>query len=191
MSRVRNAYRGHVPAARSQDLPQWLRAAFGAPNRVYEAGFGWVLGHRFLRLTHTGRRSGRQHHVVVEVVRYDRRTGEATVVSGFGPLADWYRNVTAGGPALVDFGRGPRPARHRVLSPTEAEQVYAAYERRNVLISPLVRWTLTALLGWRYDGSVAARRRMVGELPMLAFRPTANRVPDADRLSPAGPPRRR
>jgi deazaflavin-dependent oxidoreductase (nitroreductase family) len=129
-----------------------------------------------VRLTHTGRRTGRAHHVVVEVVRYDRISGEATVVSGFGAAADWYRNITAGGTAAVDFGRGARPASHRILAPDEAERVYAAYERRNVLIGPLVRWTLTLLLGWSYDGSEAARWRMVAELPMVAFRP-AGRAP--------------
>jgi hypothetical protein len=60
----------------------------------------------------------------------------------------------------------------------EAEEVYAAYERRNWVVAPGVRWTLTALLGWRYDGSPQARRRMVEELPMVA-------------LSPAGRPPRR
>src|SRR5262245_33434710 len=119
-----------------------MQSAFRAPNALYENGFGWVLGRRFLRLTHTGRRSGIRHHVVIEVVRYDRDSGEATVVSGFGPFADWYRNVIAGGPVAVDFGHGPKGASYRLLSTDEAEQAYAAYERRNVLIGPLVRWTL-------------------------------------------------
>jgi deazaflavin-dependent oxidoreductase (nitroreductase family) len=141
------------------------------PNAWYDKGFGAVLGHRFLRLEHIGRRSGRRFSVVLEVVRYDRRTGEATVISGFGAGADWLRNVRSGSPASVDFGRGPRPAAYRILALEEAFEVYAAYERRNLLIAPLVRWTLTALLGWRYDGSAAARERMVRELPMVAFRP--------------------
>jgi deazaflavin-dependent oxidoreductase (nitroreductase family) len=138
---------------------------------LYRNGFGWLLGHRFLRLSHTGRRSGRTFHVVLEVVRYDEATGEATVVSGFGQTADWLRNLRAGGPVAVDFGRGARPAAYRVLGLEEAVEVYAAYERRNVLIAPLVRWTLTALLGWRYDGSAGARRRMAAELPLVALRP--------------------
>jgi deazaflavin-dependent oxidoreductase (nitroreductase family) len=145
---------------------------------LYANGLGRLLGHRFLQLTHTGRRTGRPHQVVLEVVCYDRRSGEATVICGFGRHADWLRNVRAGGPTWVDFGRGPRPAAYRVLSLEEAEEAYAAYERRNRLVGPGVRWTLTALLGWRYDGSPAARRRMVEELPMVAF-------------SPAGHPRRR
>ena len=162
----------------SKDLPRWLKLAFRVPNSLYANGLGRLLGHRFLQLTHTGRRTGRRHHVVLEVVRYDRRSGEATVICGFGHHADWLRNVRSGGPAWVDFGRGPSPAAYREVSVEEAQEVYAAYERRNRLVAPGVRWTLTALLGWRYDGSPAARRRMVEELPMLA-------------LSPAGHQRRR
>ena len=153
-------------------MAPWLRACFAAPNGLYANGFGWLLGRRFLRLSHTGRRSGRTFHVVLEVVRYNRSTGEATVISGFGDRADWVRNLRAGGPAAVDFGRAPRPAAYRVLGLDEAEATYAAYERRNLLIAPLVRWTLTALTGWRYDGSVGARRRMVAELPLVALRPS-------------------
>lgn len=153
-------------------MAPWLRASFAAPNTLYAKGFGWLLGRRFLRLSHTGRRSGQTFHVVLEVVRYDRSTGEATVISGFGDSADWLRNLRAGGSAAVDFGSGPRPAAYRVLGLDEAEATYAAYERRNLLIAPLVRWTLTALTGRRYDGSVEARRRMVAELPLVAFRPS-------------------
>jgi deazaflavin-dependent oxidoreductase (nitroreductase family) len=172
-----------VPATRSQDLKPWLRAVFALPNALYAKGFGSVLGHRFLQLTHTGRRSGRRFRVVVEVVRYDRSTGEATVVSGYGRGADWFRNLEAGGLVEVDFGRGPRPAAYRVLGLDEAQEVYAAYERRNWVIAPLVRWTLTVLLGWPYDGSAEARRRMVAELPMVALLPSSSAIAQS-----SGPP---
>jgi len=155
----------------SQEMPSWLRSAFALPDRVYALGAGRLLGHRFVRLTHTGRRSGRQFHVVVEVARYDRRSGEAVVVSGFGRRADWYRNLVAGGPAYVDFGHGPRRADHRELDTEEALAVFAHYERHNRLLMPLFRPALSALLGWRYDGSEGARRRLVEAMPMLALRP--------------------
>ncbi|WP_206665707.1 nitroreductase family deazaflavin-dependent oxidoreductase [Pedococcus bigeumensis] len=181
-----DARRPDRAAPRSQSLAPWLRASFGAPNALYANGFGWLLGRRFLRLSHTGRRSGRTFHVVLEVVRYDRTTGEATVISGFGETADWLRNLRAGGRVEVDFGRGPSPAAYRVLGLDEAEATYAAYERRNLLIAPLVRWTLTALLGWTYDGSRAARRRMVAELPLVALRLAAHRTARPPQSS--GPP---
>ena len=159
-------------------------AASPCPNGLYAAGAGRLLGHRFLQLTHTGRRSGREFQVVLEVVRYDRATGEAVVVSGFGRSADWFRNVTAGGPAYVDFGRGPRRADHRVLGLDEAVEAYAGYERRHLLLMPVIDPVLSRLLGWPYDGSDAARRRMAEDLPLVALRPSPARLPDAGGPAP-------
>ncbi len=161
----------HSGAMDSHEMPRWLRTAFRAPNRLYDAGLGRLLGGRFLRLTHTGRRSGRELHTVLEVVDRDSATGAVTVVSGFGRRSDWFRNVVAGGPVAVDLGRGPRRAAHEVLPPPEAEQVLATYERRNRIATPVLRRALSAMVGWRYDGSPEQRRRLVEELPFVRFSP--------------------
>jgi deazaflavin-dependent oxidoreductase (nitroreductase family) len=165
---------GWMPRAepvRSHEMPAWLRWGFRAPNRLYDAGLGRLLGTRFLRLTHTGRRSGRRFHTVLEVVDHDRSTGAVTVVSGFGRGSDWFRNVRAGGPVAVDLGKGPRPADHEVLSGAEAEALLAAYERRNRVIAPILRRALSAMVGWSYRGTEEQRRRLVAELPMVRFTP--------------------
>lgn len=173
-----------APAFRSP-LPRWLKRAYAAPNLLYDHGLGRLLGHRFVRIGHVGRRTGRLHHAVVEVVRYDRATGEATVIAGYGPRADWVLNTEAAGGATLDFGHGPRPAAYRVLDVDEAIEVYRDYERRNALLRPGVRATLRVLLGWRFDGSEVARRRMAEQLPMLAFHP---RPLPAVRDNPGGTP---
>jgi hypothetical protein len=54
----------------------------------------------------------------------------------------------------------------------EAAAVIADYEHRNRWIGPVVRRLLSALLGWRYDGSQSARERLVRQLPVVAFRPS-------------------
>ena len=41
----------------------------------------------------------------------------------------------------------------------------AGYERRNRFLVPVIRPVLGKLLGWRYDGSDAARHRMVRQPP--------------------------
>lgn len=151
--------------------PSWVKSALRAPNAVYDHGWGRLFGHRFLQLSHVGRRSGRTYRTVLEVVHYDPSTGEATVLSGFGPRSDWLRNVRAAGGAEVSFGAGARRAAYRVLPLEEAERVLADYERRNRVAAPLVRMVLSRLVGWRYDGAPAARRRLVEQLPLVAFRP--------------------
>ncbi|WP_460573635.1 nitroreductase family deazaflavin-dependent oxidoreductase [Humibacter soli] len=153
----------------------WIKRLLGAPNVLYTSGLGRIFGHRFLRLTHTGRTSGRRFHVVVEVVHYDGTTGEAIVMSGFGRRSGWFRNVTAGTPTWVDFGRGPVRADHRVLGADEAAEVLNAYEQRMPLARPLVRLVLGRLAGFRYEGTQADRLRVVEALPLVAFTPHRRR----------------
>jgi deazaflavin-dependent oxidoreductase (nitroreductase family) len=146
-----------------------LRRVLRAPVWLYRARLGWLLGRRFLLLIHTGRRSGRTSRTVLEVV--GRPPGECVVMAGFGPRTDCLRNVQAGGGREVVVGRSRfRPAL-RVLDVDEAADVLAGYERRNRLAAPVVRAVLSRLVGWRYTGTDAERRRLVAERPLVALRP--------------------
>jgi deazaflavin-dependent oxidoreductase (nitroreductase family) len=149
----------------------WLQSVFRLPDLLYRHGLGRVLGRRFLRLIHRGRRTGKRYATVLEVVRHDPQQSEFVVVSGFGPRADWLRNVEAGSTVEVTVGRWTFVADHRRLDREEAFAVIAGYERRNRVAGPIVRTALSWLLGWRYDGSAAARWRLVDQLPMVALRP--------------------
>ena len=155
--------------AQSSPVPPWLRTAFRLPQALYAHHLGWLLGHRFVQLDHTGRRTGRLHRTVLEVLRYDAARGEAVVMSGFGPGADWLRNLQATPHVHVHLGRLHYPAGYRILPLQEAEAVLAEYEHRNRLIRPVLRLVLSWLLGWRYDATPAARRRAVEHLPMVAL----------------------
>lgn len=148
-----------------------LQTVFRAPIRLYDAGYGWVLGNRFLCVTHVGRKSGRQYRTVLEVVGTNATTSEYTVIVGFGRSSDWYRNIAANPALEVVVGRHRFVPQHRVLHEAEAVEVLADYEWRNRWIRPIVRSLLGKLVGWRYDGSRNARKRLVRELPMVAFRP--------------------
>jgi deazaflavin-dependent oxidoreductase (nitroreductase family) len=147
------------------------RRLLRAPARLYDWHLGWLLRGRFLRLTHVGRRSGRRHQTLLEVLGTGPAPGEVVVIAGWGGSDDWYRNVRADGATEVAIGRRRfRPA-YRVLGEAEAVRTLAAYERRNRWLAPVVRRVLGWLVGWHYDGSPGARRRLVGQLPMIAFRP--------------------
>jgi deazaflavin-dependent oxidoreductase (nitroreductase family) len=145
------------------------RRLLRAPAVLYRWHLGWLLGERFLCLTHVGRRSGRLYYTPLEVI--GAGGDEFVVLAGRGPSADWLRNISTG-PALdVAVGRRRFVPAHRVLGEQEAEAVIAGYERRHRWLAPLVRAVLSRLVGWRYDGGPAARRRLVRELPVVAFRP--------------------
>lgn len=141
----------------------------GLPRLLYRHGWGWLLGRRFLQLTHTGRRSGRTHTTVLEVVRLDRDSGEVMVVSGFGPGSDWLRNIQANGRVEISIGRESFPASFRMVPVEEATTVLADFERRNRVAAPVIRLVLSLLLGWRYDGRPETRRRAAEALPVVAF----------------------
>lgn len=148
-----------------------LRHVLRAPAWLYRWHCGWLLGHRFLLLVHTGRRTGRRHSTVLEVVEYRREKPELVVMSGLGRGSNWLRNLTAGGDPEIIVGTTRFAATWRELGEAEAAMVMAGYEQRNRLATPLVRMVLSRLAGWRYDGSDAARRRLVRALPLVAFRP--------------------
>ncbi len=147
-----------------------MGVALRAPGRLYDWHLGWLLGHRFLRLTHRGRRTGRIHTTMLEVVRYDAGVEEFVVLAALGRRADWYRNIMAAPALEVAVGHTRFRPIQRVLADDEAAADLAAYERRTRLIAPLVRSVLSGLVGWRYDGSAQARARFVAQRPMVGFR---------------------
>ena len=87
----------------------------GLPRLLYRHGWGWLLGRRFLQLTHTGRRTGRTFTTVLEVVRRDPDSGEVMVVSGFGPGSDWLRNIRSNGASEISTGRESFDASFRLV----------------------------------------------------------------------------
>jgi deazaflavin-dependent oxidoreductase (nitroreductase family) len=148
-----------------------LRCLFRAPAYLYRWQCGWLLGHRFLLLVHVGRRTGLRRRTVLEVVEYRKAGPELVVMSAFGRDADWFRNIEATPGAEIVSGASRFVAVHRLLDEAEAALALAGYEHRNRLMAPIIRLVLSRLVGWRYDGSDAARRRLVAQLPLVAFRP--------------------
>jgi deazaflavin-dependent oxidoreductase (nitroreductase family) len=153
-----------------------LRHLFRAPARLYRWHCGWLLGHRFLLLIHTGHRTGRRYETVLEVMERRPHGPEFIVMSGFGRNAGWLRNIQAAPTARIVIGNQALVVTHRFLDADEAMRVVAAYERRSRLAAPVVRAVLRRLLGWPYDGSDSARRRLVRQLPLLGFRPRRESV---------------
>src|ERR1035437_9057286 len=123
-----------------------LVVLFGLPRHLYRHGWGWVLGHRFLQLTHTGRSSGRTYQTILEVIHYDPDSQEATIMSGFGPGADWLRNVQANGRAEVSIGRSSFTATHRMVRVEEAMRSSRPTNDGTVSSARLCAWSSAAYL---------------------------------------------
>jgi len=69
-----------------------------------------------LLLIHVGRRTRLLRYTVLEILEFRRETPEMIVMSGFGPNADWLRNIEAApGAELVVVGSKSFAAVHRVV----------------------------------------------------------------------------
>jgi deazaflavin-dependent oxidoreductase (nitroreductase family) len=161
-----------------------LGRALRLPVHLYDLGAARLLGHRFLLLTHRGRRSGRLYRTMLEVVGWDPERREAIAMSGFGPDANWRLNVLAGGAVEVRIAELRFEPRVRSPEREEAVGVLADYERRNRVAGPIVRAVLSRLAGFRYDGSAESRYRVVEALPLLAFSPSGFSNSAADSSTP-------
>jgi deazaflavin-dependent oxidoreductase (nitroreductase family) len=161
-----------TPAVRQPAPPRgFLGWLLSLPVHLYRAHLGFLMGHRFLVLVHEGRRTGKTHITPLEVVHYDAVAREAVVAAGWGRKTQWLHNVEAGLDREVWIGRERWTPSHRFLDPDEAAAVLEHYEAHSGMPKRLVRWVLSHLLGWRYDGSPEARLRAVTQMPMIALRP--------------------
>jgi deazaflavin-dependent oxidoreductase (nitroreductase family) len=143
------------------------RLALRAPIWLYRAHLGWLLGHRFLRLTHTGRKSGLPRQNVLEIVRYDPATHTCIVASGWGEKSDWYRNITANPRVTVEVGTQRFPARAERLPAADGEKEMLDYARRH----PMALRELASFMGYRLDGSQEDIRALGRLVPLFALQP--------------------
>jgi hypothetical protein len=109
------------------------------------------------------------------VLRYDRRTHESVICSGWGPRADWVRNIRAHPALQVRTGRESFVPQ-RFLSPQESFAVAVEFRgkhpRRLRLIARVLGCDLT---------SDAAVRKFVRTHPFVALRPAAGGPPSPSR----------
>ena len=149
------------------------------PVYLYRWKCGWLLGHRFLMLIQIGRQTGLRRCTILEVMEYRKGLPEMVVMSAFGRNSDWLRNIEATPSLEVIIGARFFPAVYRILDETEATAVIAGYEQRN-RNRPRRPRSFEPSVGWRYDGSEHARRRLAAQRPLIAFRPRSHAALEGD-----------
>lgn len=142
---------------------------FRLPLPLYRAGYGWLLGHTFLVVTHAGRRTGQPHATAAMVLARDAATGEAVICSAWGPRTDWIRNLRARPALQIQIGRTSFVPRQRFLTAEEAFAVGVDFRRRHPWRLRLLR----RVLGLGDLRSDPALRELVSTRPFVAFRPPA------------------
>ena len=137
------------------------------PLPLYRRGWGRLLGRTFLVITHVGRRTGALRETVAMTLAYDGRTGEAVVCSGWGPNADWIRNLRAHPAVRVQIGGESYVPEQRFLSEDEGVAVVIGFVRGHPGRSRLI----ATVLGWGDLRSEPAVRAFVRDRPFVSFRP--------------------
>ena len=144
-----------------------LKLALRLPAHLYRFRLGWLLGHRFLLLTHRGRKSGLLRRTPLEVLLYDPFARESIVLSAWGKKADWYRNIATTPAVEVETGGERYATDQRFLSTQEGHAVVTEYAIRH----PLAARVLERAFGFEITRSEAGRRAFSGSVALVAFRP--------------------
>ena len=143
-----------------------LRFGLRIPIFLYRIKLGWLLGGRFLMLTHTGRKSGLPRQTIIEVVKHDKETNTYYVVSGWGEKADWYRNIRKTPQVTVQSGRRKFQTTAEFIPAENAIDIVNDYAREH----PIAFNELSVIFfGERMKSVSDAPRRIAEKMPMVAF----------------------
>jgi deazaflavin-dependent oxidoreductase (nitroreductase family) len=143
------------------------RLLFRLPIWLYRAHLGWVYGHRFMLLTHTGRKSGRPRQTFLEVLEYERASNTHLVFAGWGKQSDWVRNIEKNPQVTINAGHTRYRAHATRLEPEAAERAIVTFAKRN----PLAIRMIPRLMGYRLDGTEADFQALARMSIVYAFRP--------------------
>jgi deazaflavin-dependent oxidoreductase (nitroreductase family) len=154
----------HSPRKQPSGLLKW---GYHAPIALYRLRLGWLLGHRFLMLTHRGRKSGAIHRTVLEVIDYHAATQESVVLSAYGPKADWYQNILASPPVEMQTARHRYIPQYRLL---DVDERFAALQITQRRYRRAFR-AVMRLFGYDYDGTEASLRALAQSVLVVRFRP--------------------
>jgi len=135
---------------------------------LYSLGLGWVMGDRFLRLRHRGRKSARVHDTVLEVVGRDEESGTYYIASGWGEGSHWFRNIQKTPGVGVQVRSRKFKAKAERLTYEEASDIHYKYAQKY----PKAFGILTAkILGEKLEPSQENASKMAKYVPVAALRP--------------------
>lgn len=106
-----------------------LRALMRSPLLAWRMGLEKILGHVFVLITTTGRKTGLPRRAVTE---YMTHQGKLIVPCAYGPKSDWYRNLMADPRVTVQTWQGAESMRaERIVALEEFRALYPVALRRN------------------------------------------------------------
>jgi deazaflavin-dependent oxidoreductase (nitroreductase family) len=116
-------------------LLKWL---LKSPILLYRLGLGFIVGHLFMVMTTTGRKSGQPRRTAIEFHEF---RGRCYVFGNWGSKADWYRNIEADPHITIQTWRGAESVIARRIT-SDAELVEAF---QFALSNPTMRMVLKSI----------------------------------------------
>ncbi len=157
---------GETSHHEKKQVPRWARWLGKWMIIVYRFHLGWLMGHRFLLVTHRGRKTGKVRQTGVMVLHYDHRSREAFVAAG-SAHADWYRNIHASPALEVALGRERYRPEQRFLEVEEIAELLAWSRQRH----PIKARIQSLFFHWPWDLSDQELLDLGRSLGGVAFRP--------------------
>ena len=154
------------PGKAHEQAPRFLIPLFKVPLLLYRLRLGWLLGTRFMLLTHVGRHSGKVRRTVLVVLQFDATTKELYAVSAW-KGSDWYANIHAAPAVHVESGFVRYVPVQRTLSPEEIATTFLEYRTRHPIFSRLI----CRIPGWKWDSSDEEFLALAHTLRGVAFIP--------------------
>lgn len=150
-------------------VKEWQKLAFKAPVHLWRLGLGPIIGHIFILITHTGRKSGLPRRTMTE---YHTLGGKKYVPCAFGKRSDWYKNIAADPRVTIQTARGAESViARRVTDDYELVRAYDLLKRRNPI---MLKWYLDSL-GIRDDPSDVVAKK--DRITIFTFDPTDEPTP--------------
>lgn len=146
--------------------PAFLLPIFKLPLVLYRLHLGWLFGHRFMLLTHVGRKSGKVRQTILAVLSFDASTREIRAVSAWN-ASEWYKNIQAAPALAVETGLTRYAPVQRELSNEEIAQLFVDYRKSHPIFSRII----CRIPGWKWDASYAELLELARKLRGVAFRP--------------------
>lgn len=164
--RVANPVSQNAAIKKDEKAPSFMVPLFKLPVFLYRLNLGWLLGMRFMQLTHVGRRSGKVHRTILAVLRFDEKSKEIYAVSAW-KGSDWYHNIQATPALQVESGSIQYVPQQRTLSPEEITTAFLEYREQLPVFSRMV----CRIPGWKWDSSYEEFLELARTLRGVAFKP--------------------
>jgi deazaflavin-dependent oxidoreductase (nitroreductase family) len=160
-----NAQSQTKPNQGNDKAPSFLIPIFKLPVFLYRLRLGWLLGKRFMQITHVGRRSGKVRRTILAVLWFDDKTKEIYAVSAW-KGSEWYYNIQASPALQLETGFERYVPVQRSLSPEEITAAFIEFRKKNPIFSRMI----CRIPGWKWDSTYEEFLELARTLRGVAFR---------------------